>query len=119
MASLMVRSRPEMFGPVIRKLKSLGSAASNAGVEALLDRIKMRAGASRGGDIIDPGNAPTRATVLLEGTACSYQSLKDGNRQIHAFQYPGDFCDLHRHVLPDSNNEVAVAALTDCSIGII
>ena len=48
-----------------------------------------------------------------------YERLQDGTRQIYAFQYPGDFCDLHQHVLPETNNEVAVAAIADCSIGII
>ena len=48
-----------------------------------------------------------------------YERLQDGTRQIYAFQYPGDFCDLHQHVSPETNNEVAVAAITDCSIGII
>ncbi|GEP62100.1 hypothetical protein RSO01_92660 [Reyranella soli] len=48
-----------------------------------------------------------------------YERLPDGNRQIYAFQYAGDFCDLHQHVLPETNSEVAVAAVTDCSIGII
>jgi CRP-like cAMP-binding protein len=57
--------------------------------------------------------------MLLDGVACSYERLPDGNRQIYAFQYPGDFCDLSRHALPKSNNEVAVAALTGCSIGTI
>jgi CRP-like cAMP-binding protein len=55
----------------------------------------------------------------MEGVACLYERLQDGNRQIYAFQYPGDFCDLHQHVLPETNNEVAVAAITGCSIGII
>jgi CRP-like cAMP-binding protein len=97
----------------------LGSVESDAELDAVLDRIKERAGASRGEDIIGPGNASRYFTVLLDGVACSYERLKDGNRQIYAFQYPGDFCDLSRHVLPNSNNEVAVAALTGCSIGII
>jgi len=79
----------------------------------------VRARASRGEDILGPGNAPRHFTVLLDGVACSYERLKDGNRQIYAFQYPGDFCDLSRHVLPESNYEVAVAALTGCAIGII
>jgi CRP-like cAMP-binding protein len=48
-----------------------------------------------------------------------YERLADGNRQIYAFQYSGDFCDLHRHVFPETSNEAAVAAITDCSIGII
>jgi CRP-like cAMP-binding protein len=56
---------------------------------------------------------------MLDGVACSYERLTGGSRQVYAFHYPGDFCDLVRHVLPESNSEVAVAALTDCSIGII
>src|SRR5262245_17767965 len=119
MKSLLKRSGPEAFGPLIRKLRSLGSVESDAELDAVLDRIKVRAGANRGEDIIGPGNASRYFTVLLDGVACSYERLKDGNRQIFAFQYPGDFCDLSRHVLPESNNEVAVAALTDCAIGII
>src|SRR5262249_50496397 len=119
MTGLLKRSGPEGFGPVVRKLRSLGSRESDAELEAVLKRIKVRARASRGEDIIGSGNASRHFTVLLDGVTCSYERLKDGNRQIYAFQYPGDFCDLSRHVLPESNNEVAVAALTDCSIGII
>jgi CRP-like cAMP-binding protein len=104
--------------PVIWKMRSLG-LASEAEVQPLLRLIKVRVRASRGEDIIGPGNASRYLTVLLDGVACSCERLTDGNRQIYAFQYPGDFCDLARHVLPESNNEVAVAALTDCSIGII
>jgi CRP-like cAMP-binding protein len=92
---------------------------NSAELEAVLDCIKLRAGADRGEDIIAPGTKATHSTVLLDGIACSYERLQDGGRYIFAFQYAGDFCDLHQHVLPESNNEVAVAALTSCSIGII
>src|SRR5215831_1074157 len=119
MTDLLTRSEAEVFCPVIRKLRNLGGAESDAELEAVLKRIKVRARASRGEDIIGSGNASRHFTLLLDGVACSYERLKDGNRQIYAFQYPGDFCDLHQHVLPESNNEVAVAALTDCAIGII
>src|SRR5262245_40969346 len=119
MTDLLTRSEAEAFCPVIRKLRNLGDAQSDAELEAVLKRIKVRARASRGEDIIGPGNASRHFTVLLDGVACSYERLKDGNRQIYAFRYPGDLCDLSRHVLPESNNEVAVAALTDCLIGII
>src|SRR5262245_2236391 len=119
MTDLLTRSEAEAFCPVIRKLRNLGDAQSDAELEAVLKRIKVRARASRGEDIIGPGNASRHFTVLLDGVACSYERLKDGNRQIYTFQYPGDFCDLSRHALPKSNNEVAVAALTGCSIGTI
>jgi CRP-like cAMP-binding protein len=119
MTGLLTRSGPEAFGPVIRKLRNLGGAESDAELEAVLKRIKVSARASRGEDIIGPGKASRNFRVLLDGVACSYERLTNGSRQIYTFQYPGDFCDLHRHVLPESNNEVAVAALTECSIGII
>jgi CRP-like cAMP-binding protein len=119
MTGLLTRSEPEAFSPVIRKLRNLGGAESDGEVEALVKRIKVKGRASRGEDIIGPSKASRYLRVLLDGVACSYERLTDGNRQIYSFHYPGDFCDLARHVLPESSNEVAVAALTDCSIGVI
>ena len=106
------------FGPLIQKLRSLG-VDSDTELDVVLDRLKVRAGTRRGEDIIAPGRSPRHSTVLIDGVACLYERLQDGTRQIYAFQYSGDVCDLHRHVLPEMNNEVAVAAMTDCSIGII
>ena len=104
--------------PVIWKLRSLG-LKGEAGLQALSKLIKVKVGVSRGEEIIGAGTSPTHSTVLLDGIACSYERLEDGGRQIHAFRLAGDFCDLHRHVLPELGDEVAVAALSDCSIGII
>ena len=118
MTSLLNRSGRQAFGPLIQKLRSLG-VDSDTELDAVLNRIKVRAGTRRGEDIVAPGGSPRHSTLLLEGVACLYERLQDGNRQIYAFQYPGDFCDLHQHMLPETNNEVAVAAITDCSIGII
>jgi CRP-like cAMP-binding protein len=118
MTSLLNRSGRPVFDPLIQKLKSLG-LDSDRELDAVLKRIKVRAGIRRGDDIIAPGRSPRHSTVLLEGVACLYERLPDGNRQIYAFQYPGDFCDLYRHVLPETNNEVAAAAMVDCSIAIM
>src|SRR5262245_42475401 len=112
MTGLLTRSRLEAFRPVIRKLRTLGSVDPE--LEAVLSSIKTVKGASRGADIVAAGSAPRHTTVLLDGVACLYERLKDGNRQIYAFQYSGDFCDLHRQVVPDSNDKVAVAAMTGC-----
>ena len=118
MTSLLKRSGRQAFDPLIQKLRSLG-VDSDTELDAVLNRIKVGAGTRRGEDIIAPGRLSRHSTVLLDGVACLYERLKDGKRQMYAFQYPGDFCDLHRHALPETNNEVAVAAITDCSIGII
>src|SRR5262245_26848875 len=118
MSSLLNRSAAPVFEPLIQKLRSLG-VDGDTEVDAVLNRLKVRAGIRRGEDIIAPGRSPRHSTLLIEGNACLYERLPDGNRQIYAFQYPGDFCDLHRHVLPETNSEVAVAAITDCSIAVI
>jgi CRP-like cAMP-binding protein len=104
---------------VIWKLRSLG-LNGEADLQALTKLIEVKkVGVNRGEEIIGAGTSPTHSTVLLDGIACSYERLEDGGRQIHAFRLPGDFCDLHRHVLPELGDEVAVAALSDCLIGII
>jgi len=118
MASLLKRSGRQAFGPLIQKLRNLG-VDSDTEIDAVLKRISARADIGRGEDIIASGRSPRHSTVLMEGAACLYEQLEGGSRQIYAFHYPGDFCDLHRHVLPETDNEVAVAAMTDCSIGTI
>ena len=57
--------------------------------------------------------------MLIEGVACLCARLADGGRQILAFQYPGDFCDLNRHLLPVTSSEVGIEAITACSIATI
>ena len=100
-----------------QKLKRLG--VGDTEIDAVLSRINVTAGTKRSDDIIAPGRTPKHSTVLIEGVACLYERLTNGDRQIFSFQYPGDFCDLNRHVLPEANNEVAVAAITPCSVGTI
>ena len=118
MATFLKRSVRPGFGPLRQKLKSLG-VESDTELDAVLNRINVSAGTRRSDDIIAFGRSPRHSTVLLDGVACLYERLPNGARQIYAFQYPGDFCDLNRHVLPETNNEVAVAAISSCSIGII
>jgi CRP-like cAMP-binding protein len=119
MTGLLKRSGSEAFGPLIRKLRSLGGLDSDRELAAVLGRIRVRAGVSRGEDVIAAGSSPRHSTVLLDGIACLYERLEDGSRQIYAFQYAGDFCDFHQHLLPELNDGVGVAAMTGCSIGII
>ena len=104
--------------PVIWKLRNLG-VKDKAESQAFVDLIRVRGGISRGQDIIRAGTSPRHLTVLLDGDACSYEKVEDGGRQIHAFHLPGDFCDLHREVLPEPNDAIAVAAVTDCLVGAI
>jgi CRP-like cAMP-binding protein len=86
-------------------------------LQALLLLVKVKGCVSRGEDIVEVGKSPSYSTVLLKGLACRYKLIENGRRQIFNFQYPGDFCDFDRYILPEPDD--AVAALTDCSIGVI
>ena len=100
------------------KFRSLG-LDSEADLQSFLKLVKIREAVSRNQNIVDSVNPPKQLTVLLAGVACLQRRLEDGSRQIYTFQYPGDFCDLHRYVLPELDQAVAVMALTNCLIGII
>jgi CRP-like cAMP-binding protein len=116
MRSLNGPLAPDEANALVRKFKNLGMDGEEE-LQALLGRVKVKRRVSRGEDIVRIGSAPGYSTVLLTGVACRYKMIENGRRQIFTFQYPGDFCDFHRYVLSELND--AVAAVTDCSIGVI
>jgi CRP-like cAMP-binding protein len=103
--------------PLALKFKSLG--VKGDALDAIVQAAKRRVPVAAGTDVIRPGDAVKRATILLAGVTCSYKRSEDGGRSILSFQHPGDFCDLYRYVLPEQDGSVGVQALTDCSIAVI
>jgi CRP-like cAMP-binding protein len=93
-----------------RKFKSLGVDVRDLGRLAPVARYGGRIAA--GADIVRAGEKSKHSTLLMEGVACLYKRREDGTRQIYAFKYPGDFCDL----LPEPDDAVAVQALSECSV---
>jgi CRP-like cAMP-binding protein len=92
---------------------------SEADLQTVLRLVKMREAVSPGENIVDTRSPVRQLTVLLAGVACLHKRLEDDSRQIYTFQYPGDFCDLHRYMLPELDRTATVTALTGCSIGTI
>jgi CRP-like cAMP-binding protein len=86
-------------------------------LQALLSVVTVKGRIRRGDNIAAPGRSTGYSTVLLSGVACRYKMTENGRRQIFTFQYPGDFCDFDRYILPELDE--AVAALSDCVIGVI
>ena len=118
MVGSMKPSRIDVLDALALKFKSL-ELDSEAEVQAVLRLVKVREAVGPGRNIVDADGSPRQLTVLLAGVACLNKRLEDGSRQIYTFQYPGDFCDLHRYVLPEMDQTVTVTALTNCSIGTI
>jgi CRP-like cAMP-binding protein len=88
-------------------------------LQPIIEMIRVIRPIARGECITDVGNSQRQLIVLLDGIACSYERLEDGRRQIFLFQYPGDFCGLHRYLWPTTSGHVSVAALTDCKVGML
>lgn len=62
--------------------------------------------------IIEEGEEPSDVHLVLEGVACRYKILPDGNRQIMAFFLPGDICDMHVQILGAMDH--SIGTLTEC-----
>ena len=107
---------PDAANGLIVKLRNLG-LNSDEGVRTFLSLFTSTRAIRRGDEIVRVGSSQKILTVMLSGVACRYRITDNGRRQIFAFQYPGDFCDYCRYVMPQRDD--AVAALTDCLVGVI
>ena len=67
--------------------------------------------------IIRSGTTLSRSTLLLDGIACRYKDLANGERQIQEVHVPGDYVDLHGFLLKTLDHNVG--ALTDVRIALI
>jgi CRP-like cAMP-binding protein len=57
-------------------------------------------------DVISEGERPRNICLVLDGWACRYKQLADGKRQIVSLFVPGDFCDVHAHVLKRMDHSI-------------
>jgi CRP-like cAMP-binding protein len=102
-----------MTNRFIHKLH-LRSPLCPADIEALATATSNPIDCEAGRDLVEEGDRPECAYILLEGFACRYRMLPDGGRSILAYLVPGDGCDLHASIL---NRMVhSIATLTPCTV---
>jgi len=65
-------------------------------------------------DLIQEGDEPDNVQLILEGFACRYKLLPDGQRSIMALLVPGDFCDLHVAILGEMDHNIGT--LSPCTV---
>ncbi len=101
-----MRSQPQMLNlqralveaipahPLLMKLEQHGTlpTADRDLLSRMLTDIRTFEGRR---DIIRVGEDPEFVHLMIEGWACRYSIVDDGQRQITAFLVPGDFCDAH------------------------
>ena len=64
-----------------------------------------------GEDLIGEREKPEEVFIQLEGWACRYKILPDGNRQITGYLLPGDMCDVFGFILEHMDH--GIGALSD------
>jgi CRP-like cAMP-binding protein len=102
-----------MQNPVLRKLE-YGAQLTHHDRQAIVAAFAEQRRLPAGTDIIREGDNPTDVHAVIEGIACRYKLLEDGRRQIMALLLPGDFCDLHIHILREMDHNIGT--LTDATI---
>ena len=102
-----------MTSPFLVKLASAG-ALSDDDVLALLDSCQDVRSIEMRRDLVREGENPDHVHLILEGWACRYQQLENGNRQITAFLLPGDFCDTHITLF--SQMDHSIGTVTRCKV---
>lgn len=68
-------------------------------------------------DIIREGDKPESVHLLLEGWACRYKVLPNGERPIMGFLIPGDLCDVHVALLDEMDH--SIGTLSGCKIAFL
>jgi CRP-like cAMP-binding protein len=68
-------------------------------------------------NVIRAGEELSWSTLLLDGVACRYKDLRDGQRQITELHVAGDFLDLHSFTLKRLDHNVMT--LTPCRVALM
>ncbi len=102
-----------MQDALIRKLESFEDLtdADRAALRAFAPRVRQ-VGART--DLIQEGDVPGNVHLILDGFACRYKVLQDGQRQIMAFFVPGDFCDLNVFILDQMDH--TIGTISPCHV---
>jgi CRP-like cAMP-binding protein len=105
-----------MASPVVRKLEH-GAALSDDDKKRLEEAVRDLRTVGPRQDLIGEGERPNEVHAILEGFACRYKLLPDGQRQIMALLVPGDFCDLHVAILRTMDH--GIATISACKVAYI
>jgi len=102
-----------MGNALTRKLESYEplSTEDRHALNALVPRMRQ-VGAHV--DLIREGDAPDKVLLILDGFACRYKVLPDGQRQIMAYLVPGDFCDLNVFILDEMDHNIGT--ISQCQV---
>ncbi|MFL6858209.1 MAG: Crp/Fnr family transcriptional regulator [Allosphingosinicella sp.] len=108
--------RDAALAPLLLKLRAR-DVVSDEEAEVLRDAISGTIETPAGRPVIRAHTGLTHSTLLVEGIACRYKDLADGQRQIMELHIAGDFIDLHGFLLKQLDHNVG--SITDCRFALV
>lgn len=112
--NLSGRSHPvHLDNPLARKLEHFARLSVGDRVQLAAALSPIRTIAARA-DIREEGDDPRSVNVILDGWACRYRQLPNGQRQIVSLLLPGDPCDPQ--AFEQRRVHHAIGALTPVSL---
>ncbi|WP_336492657.1 Crp/Fnr family transcriptional regulator [Methylobacterium nigriterrae] len=102
-----------MQDALIRKLESFEELTDEdrGALNALVPKVRK---VGPRVDLIHEGDPPENVHLILDGYACRYKVLPDGQRQIMAYLVPGDFCDLNVFILDQMDH--TIGTISACQV---
>lgn len=94
-----------MSNRFIKKLHNYAELGPET-VQALEDATSSATKYAAKYDLIREGDRPGPVFVMMDGWACRYKILPNGTRQVLAFLFPGDCCDLHIGLLDEMDHGI-------------
>lgn len=105
-----------MIDPLVLKLNHY-AVLSDEERRVLADAITRVIDLDKQRDIKREDEDPRYVHLILEGWACRYKTLPDGNEHIMGFLLPGDLCDVHVTILKRMDH--SIRALTPTRVACI
>ena len=102
-----------MLNPLIQKLER-GARLTNDDRQVLQTAVLRSQHVGARKDLIREGDVPDNVHLILNGFACRYKMMPNGQRQIMAYLVPGDLCDLHVSILGEMDH--SIATLCPCEV---
>jgi CRP-like cAMP-binding protein len=101
---------------LIRKLETIADLTAGEKQAVSLLPLEIRSLAADS-DIVSEGEVPSHCCLIIEGFACRYKVLNEGQRQIMSFHCAGDIPDLQSLHLPTMDH--SLGTLTPVTAGFI
>lgn len=101
---------------LVRRLQAI-HVLQTEDVAALADLPLRFKDVPQNNDLVREGDQPSESCLIVEGFACRYKILREGQRQIFSFHIPGDLPDLQSlHIETMDHN---LGAITPCRVAYI